>query len=174
MDDNIPIALFIFGFIGAIALIIRAVNKSAAKRKYEYEQRVKEQDEETRKWRAKMHARMKTESAIASSVPPRGKEMTKTYTPSYAPSPTQSVQASRPDDGIDMITNMMVMNAIMQHHQPSASTSNEIVAISSSPSSYDSGPSYCDDSPSSSWSSSRSDSSSSWSSSSDSGPSSDW
>ena len=168
MDDLI---LFAAG-AAIMALMVYAVSRY---RKYCDEQEVariaeeRKQIEETRKWREHMHEKMKKESP--STVPPRGKEMTKTYVTTYSSSPTQSVQASRSDDGIDMITNMMVMNAIMQHHQPSASTSNEIVSTSSS---YDSGPSYRDDSPSSSWSSSSSDSSSSWSSSSDSGPSSDW
>lgn len=131
------------------------------------------------KQRAQANTLSKTPSV---SVPPRGKETTVKYTPSYAPSPTQSVRDSNKDDGIDMLTSMMIFDAITNHHQqPSTSSSSsdtyerkESSWSSSSVSSSDDGPSYRDSSPSSSWGSSSSDSSSSWSSSSDSGPSSDW
>ena len=153
--------------IGIAYMIVRKINAAHEKRMKEYEAEMTRQREATRKWREGLRERqLKDAVTNTSSVPPRGKEMTKTYTPSYAPSPTQSVQSST-NDGVDLLTSMMIMNAITHHNQPS-----EPVNIDTSPKSYDNGPSYRDDSPSSSWSSSSSDSS--WSSSSDSGPSPDW
>lgn len=173
MEDLMIIGGFGLFFLAAVFFIVHKLNKIRIERERVILEERKRQIEETRKWREKMYERMKTESPSKSSVPPRGKEMTKTYTPTYAPSPTQSVQSSN-NDGIDMLTSMMIFDAISNHHQqPSRSPGDEIVAQSTSPSFTDSGPSYKDDSPSSSWSSSSSDSSSSWSSS-DSSPSSDW
>jgi hypothetical protein len=114
-----------------------------------------------------------------SSVPPRGKETTKVYTsptPTYVQSPTQSVKS---DDGIDVLTGLMIYNALTSNddnHRSSTLKSDDVTIKSDDGPSYkDTSPSYSDSSPSSSWSSSSSDSSSSWSSSdSYSSPSSDW
>ena len=124
------------------------------------------------------------------SVPPRGKETTKKYTPSYAPSTTQSVQSysSRSDDTsmndlsdtINTIANIAMIANTVNHWNDHSSSSSSSDTSSSSSSSSSSSWGFDDDdsrkSISSSMSSdsySSSSSSDSWSSS-DSGPSSDW
>ena len=184
MEDLMIIGGFGLFFLAAVFFIVHKLNKIRIERERVILEERKRQIEETRKWRKKMYERMKTESPSKSSVPPRGKETTKVYAPTHFASPTQSVRETRKDDdGMDLLTGMLIMNAITDHKQsaPSSSWSSSSSdddsdsrkSSSSSSYSYDSGPSYKDDSPSSSWSSSSSDSSSSWSSS-DSGPSSDW
>lgn len=161
-----------FGLLAAfIYFAIVFIRKWKARRKQAQEiieqaQRENRERLEIARKRSLQHAANNTYS-----VPPRGYETTKKYTPTYAPSPTQSVRESRRDDDtLDTLAMMMVMNAITSHNQPS----NDYTPSTRSEVTYDSSPSYKDDSPSSSWSSSSSsDSSSSWSSS-DSGPSSDW
>lgn len=177
MEDLMILGGFGLLLIAVVFFVIHKLNKIRIERERVIEEERKRQVEETRKWRERMYEKMKKESP--STVPPRGKEMTKTYTPTHFSSPTQSVQSSSKDDGMDMLTSMMIFNAISDHHQqPSSPTYSErdsVTTQDTSPKSYDSGPSYRDDSPSSSWSSSSSsDSSSSWSSSDSSGPSSDW
>lgn len=157
-----------------IVKMIKAVKEHNRKVRIAEQEEQKRQVEATRKWREGLRERtLKNASANTSSVPPRGYETTKKYTtPSYAPSPTQSVQNSKSDDGVDLMTAMLVMNAISDFNQPHKSGGSSPIDFPKEERS--SSPSFRDESPSSSWSSSSSDSSSSWSSSSDSGPSSDW
>ncbi len=178
MDDNILLALFIFGFIGAVALIIRAVNKATAKRKSEYEAEMTRQREETRKWRERMYEKSKM-AAIenAKAVPPKAAP-TVTYS---ARSDTRTMNESSDNSFVNgMLTQMLIDTTIdaFKHgtdRDTGVTYDREVersVGVSSSTREigYDSSD---EPSRSSSWSSSSS-SSDSWSSSSDSSPSSDW
>lgn len=159
----------------AIRYVYKRITARIAAERAEAEAEMNRQREATRKWRESMYEKSRA-SAVknTSAVPPRATS-TKSYTPSYAPSPTQSVQN---DDGFltGVLAGMLIDNAIdsFKHgtDRDTGVTYDRVVERSSSSSwGFDD-----EDSRKSAASSfSSSDSSSSWDSgSSDSGPSSDW
>jgi len=171
-------ALLLIGvFAFACAIVVYAIKYFMNKRLeklQEEEAEHRRQLDATRKWREGLNARM---AASGSTVPPRGYETTKTYTPtkqSFAPSPTQSVQSH--DDSSNFIANMLIMDALTRHHnEPTIRVSDTPVKDTSPSWGFDDSDSRKSISSSmdtsSSWSSSSSDS---FSSSDSSGPSSDW
>lgn len=165
MEDILAIALVVAG----VALVILAVRKI---QKHYAEKAQKEAELELELARMRKRRELSLAHAVANtaSVPPRGKETTVKYTPTYVSSPTQSVKSD--DRFMDDMMTAMVINTLMHSEKDSISgvvtknlDTNEVTFK-------DTSPSYSDSGPSSSWSSS-SDSSPSWSSS-DSGPSSSW
>lgn len=166
MEDIIAIALILVGVASAILAIFYLVKKYNAYRVREAEEAMAErqrQIEATRKWR---------ESLRAKPTPPPSPTRPTPYTsnvtkPSYAPSPTQSIQQD--DSFMDGMMTALVINTLMNSNKDSISgvvtrteDSDGRVSISMT------------DSEDRVSSSSFSSSSDSWSSSSDSGPSSDW
>jgi hypothetical protein len=172
MEDILAIAIVVAG----VAFVILAVRK-IQKRNAEKAQKEAELELELARMRKQRERSMLHAVANTSAVPPRGKETTVKYTPTYTPTPTQSVKSD--DRFMDDMMTAVVINTLLHSDKDSISgtvtknlDTNEVTFKDSGPSYRDSSPSYSDSSPSSSWSSS-SDSSSSWSSS-DSSPSSSW
>ena len=168
MDDNILLALFIFGFIGIVALIVRKVNQVAAKRQADYDAAVSRQREETRKWRERMYEKSKVEAA--QNTPP-AKKRTFVKREEPVPSTTYATQPVQSSSNLlsDIADVAMIANTVRHWNDNERSAG---VSSSTREVGYDSSD---EPSRSSSWSSSSSSSSDSWSSSSsDSGPSSDW
>lgn len=181
MENILAIIVVVAGVVLATLVtryIYKRVVKSIADKREAEEVERKRQLEATRKWRESLREKSLSNAVKnTSSVPPRGKETTATYKPSYTPSPTQSVKS---DDGfMDGVMTAMVINTLMDSGKDFISgtvTKNEdtgSVGIKVSESSWGFDDEDSRKSVSSTFSSS--DSSSSWSSdSSDSGPSSDW
>ena len=173
MEDILAIAII----IAVVALVILAVRKI---QKHYVEKAHKEAELELELARMRKRRAQSLAHAVANtaSVPPRGKEMTVKYTPTYAQSPTQSVKSD--DRFMDDMMTAVVINTLLHSDKDSISgtvskniDTGEVTFKDTTPSYRDSSPSYLDSGPSSSWSSSSSDSGSSWSSS-DSSPSSTW
>jgi hypothetical protein len=173
-----------FAFACAIVVyVIKYFMKKRLKQHAEEEAERQRQLEATRKWREGLNAKWKTEQ---SSVPPRGLETTKSYTPTkqtFAPSPTQSVQSH--DDSSNLLANILIMDALTRHHNEPTIKSERydpgVTYDARAESAKDTSSWGFDDSDSRKSISSSMDTSSSWSSSSsdsfsssDSGPSSDW
>ena len=166
MEDTIAIAV-VLGLVAAVVAIIVWAVRKVKKENAAYQVKPDE-----------LHAKEKkelmkglTRTSNFSSVPPRGKETTAKYTPTYAPSPTQSVKSD--DRFMDDMMTAVVINNLMNSNKDSVSGVVTKNLDTNDVTFKDTSPSYSDSSPSSSWSSSSSDSSSSWSSS-DSSPSSSW
>jgi hypothetical protein len=177
MEELLAIALVLFLVASVVFGVKKILKYRAEKKEREYREQL-ERIEATRKWRGSL--RQKSVPAAVkntSSVPARGKETTKKYTPSYSTS-SSTVTPTSSDDGF--LTGMLVGAAIdtIMH---SSGTGRSILAeqrnaeVSKSESSWG-----FDDSDSRKSVSSSMDTSSFWSSSdsssssSDSGPSSDW
>jgi uncharacterized protein YxeA len=179
MEDTIAIAI-VLGLVVALVTIIFLAVRKVKKENAAYQVKL----DELRAKEKKELMKGLTRTSNFSSVPPRGKETSVKYQPTYAPSPTQSVKSD--DRFMDDMMTAVVINTLLHSDKDSISgtvtknlDTNEVTFKDSGPSYRDSSPSYSDSSPSSSWSSSSSssssssDSGSSWSSS-DSSPSSSW
>jgi len=166
-----------FAFASALVVyIIKYFMNQRLEKHIEEDAERQRQIEATRKWREGLKSKQST-------VPPRGLETTKTYTPtkqSFAPSPTQSVQSH---DDSNLLANILIMDALTRHHnEPTIERRYDARVESDTPDvpKKDTSSWGFDDSDSRKSISSSMDTSSSWSSSSsdssssDSGPSSDW
>lgn len=179
MEDILAIIAVLAGVALATLAFRWFLRRSAEKAALEAQERDR-QIEQTRIWRQSMRAKS-LESAVknTSSVPPRGKETTKKYTPTYSTSNAKSTTTTTAssDDGFvnGMLTGMLIDSVVdsITHKSGGSSPIDFPKTESSSSSSWGFDDDDSRKSASSSFSSS--DSSSSWSSSSsDSGPSSDW
>ena len=180
MEDLLILGGFGLLFIACVYAIIRLTQKR--KLKNERMRIINEEIMEAgRKAQQKRELQKAQLAKLDNSVPPRGKEMTKTYTPTY----TVQQPASKSDDGfMDGVMMATVLNQMM-HSDKDVIQGTVTKNLDTNEVTYkDTSPSYVDSSPKSSWSGpdtssswSSSDSSSSWSSSSSdsySSPSSDW
>ena len=184
--EDIMALVVVLTFVGAVIGMAILFYKRHQRLKAEEERLAKERLDAIAKIREETSKRFKIDSsgnvgvgsapAKKSTVPPRGKETTKTYTPSYTPSTTQSVQSydSSTSDILSDIANIAIVVNTVRHWNDG-----ESISTSSGSSSSSSSWGLDDDDSRKSISSSMSDSysssssSDSWSSS-DSGPSSDW
>ena len=141
---------------------------------------IEEQNNRIRKERQERRDRM-LQNAVGNTPPPKKRmfEKREEVKPTYASSPTQSMQ-SYDNGATDMLVNMMIMDAVTRHHNeptistpsrvedtPTPSKSSSSWGFDDSDSRASAASSFSSSDSSSSWSSSSSDSSSS-------SPSSDW
>lgn len=181
MDDTILALLLgvaIFGIILGIVKVIKLVQKREFLKQELAARELELHREATRKWRES--AREKTLSVASSNTPPKRQV---TATPTYAPSPTQSVNQYQDNFMSDMATAMVINSLLSSTHEAQSGHVTEdrdtgkvevkvekSWGFDDSDSRKSASDSFSSKESSSSWFSS-SDSSSS---SSDSGPSSDW
>lgn len=184
MEDIVAILLVVACTIGVVMAGRAAWRMHKRHQKWKAEQAEAEQKrqiEATRKWREGLRQKQ-TVAANSIGVQAGGNVAvgisSSNYKPSYAPSPTQSVQSYQSDNTLSDLANIAIIANTINHwndHNRTTSKSDDYSPVTSSTSSSSWGLDDDDSRKSASSSFSSSDSSSSWSSSSsDSGPSSDW
>ena len=184
MEDLIAIML-VLGVVAGVTLAARAQWRMWQRhKKWKAEQAEAEQKrqiEATRKWREGLRQKQ-TVAANSIGVQAGGNVAvgvsSSNYKPSYAPSPTQSIQNYQSDNTLSDLANIAIIANTINHwndHSRTTTKNDDYSPVTSSTSSSSWGLDDDDSRKSASSSFSSSDSSSSWSSSSsDSGPSSDW